>query len=110
MNAKTFSLGLRTVLNSSQYTKKMKDDEVGFLFMLLPKQVKEQVTDEMWVYACRTALNDPTPNLEIAVHMRLLSYIYRVENGMPNFDWGIKVNDQALMQMAAPLPELPGAE
>lgn len=96
MQLKTFQLGMRTVSAAMPYGKKLQDDELGFLFMTLPDRVKQDVTDTMWAYACSKTLSEQDPNKEIALHMRVLSHVYKIENGAPNFNWGLKTNDELI--------------
>lgn len=41
-------------------------------------------------YAAAQLLLDPDPPKELPVHLALLRYLYRLENGTPNFRWGLK--------------------
>ena len=109
MQLKTFQLGMRTITAVMPYAKKMQDEEISFLFMLLPDQVKKEVTDEVWVTAVKKYL-DNKPTDDIAVHLKILSYVYRNENGKPNFDWGFKDEVKDLLPAASNLKELPHAE
>lgn len=90
MEIQTFALGLRTVSGFLPYAKKLADDEIKFLWLLIPQQVKEQITDEMWAYACNQRLLDPNPDKEQALHVQLFKYVYRVRDGQPAFEWGLK--------------------
>lgn len=92
MKANLFQLGLRSVTAAQPFGKKLQDDEIQFLWLALPQLVKEQVTDEAWAYACNQALMDPAPNKDLPVHYRILSYVYRIENSQPNFEWGLKAD------------------
>ena len=110
MELKTFQLGMRTIAGAMPYGKKLQDDELGFLYLTLPEQVKQQVTDTMWAYACSKTLTETDPNKEIPLHMRVLTHVYRIENGSPNFDWGFKDEVKPLLPSSSHLKELPGAE
>jgi hypothetical protein len=92
MNPSTFGLGLRTVSSFLPYSKKLLDDEIKFVWLTLPQSVKDQVSDEMWAYACNQRLLDPEPDKELALHIQLLRYVYRVRDGQPAFDWGLKTD------------------
>tara|TARA_R110002049_G_scaffold142746_3_gene304652 strand:- start:1435 stop:1836 length:402 start_codon:yes stop_codon:yes gene_type:complete len=112
MKANLFQLGLRSITAAQPFGKKLKDDEIQFLWLTLPQTVKDAVSDEVWAYACNQALMDPDPNKELPVHYRILSYVYRLENSQPNFEWGLKADLHDRMLSAARfnpqgLPELP---
>ena len=90
MNPTTFILGMRTVSAALPYGKKLLDDEIKFIWLGLPESVKDLVTDQMWAYSCSQRLMDPNPDKELALHIQLLRYIYRIRDGQPAFDWGLK--------------------
>ena len=99
MDAKVFTLGLRAITSVTQYAKKIDDDSANFIWLTLDQQVKQEVTDEMWVWAVKKTMEtwnnvDHDPPLHIIV----LSKLYRECNGMPEFDWGLKpdLNDRML--------------
>tara|TARA_R100001463_G_scaffold47699_4_gene96733 strand:+ start:116 stop:508 length:393 start_codon:yes stop_codon:yes gene_type:complete len=90
MQATTFRLGLKSVAAITPYAKKLSDDEIGFLFLTMPKAVKDAVTDEMWAYACSQYRLDPSPDKEMPLDQQLLSYVFRTRSGRPALEWGIK--------------------
>ena len=90
MQIQSFALGLRTVSGFLPYAKKLADDEIKFLWLLIPQQVKDDVSDDVWAYACNQRLLDPNPDKEQALHLQLLKYVYRTRDGQPAFDWGFK--------------------
>jgi len=92
MKSETFRLGLKAVASVTPYAKKLSDDEIAFLFMTMPTAVKRAVTDEMWAYACSQYRMDPSPNKDLPLDQLLLSYVYRVRDSRPAFDWGLKVD------------------
>jgi hypothetical protein len=63
-------------------------------FLLLwggfPSQAKQEVTPEMWTYAATQRCMDPSPDKESPLPFQLLRYLYRLENGTPNVEWGLK--------------------
>jgi len=99
MNPATFTLGMRTVSAVLPYGKKLLDDEIKFIWLTLPQTVKDQVSDEMWGYACSQRLLDPAPDKELALHIQLLRYLYRNRDGQPAFDWGLKQDLSQRMAM-----------
>ena len=123
MNPTTFTLGMRTVSAVLPYGKKLLDDEIKFIWLMLPEGVKDLVTDQMWGYACSQRLMDPNPDKELALHIQLLRYLYRIRDGQPAFDWGLKADLPQRMAMGGqfhppvlpagdptpPPPQLPGS-
>jgi len=90
MRAQIFQTSLRALSALLPYGKKLTDEEVQFIWMLLPQVVKDTVTDDMWGYACTQRRLDPNPNKELSLDLQILSYIYRRRDGLPAFDWGLK--------------------
>jgi hypothetical protein len=60
--------------------------------MTMPTAIKRAVTDEMWAYACSQYRMDPSPSKDLPLDQLLLSYVYRVRDSRPAFDWGLKVD------------------
>ena len=91
MQAKTFTAGLRAITSVTQYAKKIDDDSANFIWLTLDQKVKQEVTDEMWVWAVKNTM-EIWNNLdhEAPLHITVLSRLYRECNGMPAFDWGLK--------------------
>lgn len=107
MDAKVFTLGLRAVTSVTQYAKKIDDDSANFIWLTIDQEVKQEVTDEMWVWAVKQTMElwnniDHEPPLHIIV----LSQLYRQCNGMPEFEWGLKEN---LSQLMLPTERRPAA-
>jgi hypothetical protein len=77
-------------------------DEAGLLMLWtsFPEQAKAQLTPEMLQYAACQRLIDPDPPKELAIHVQLLRYVYRLEDNLPNFQWGLKADLPA--RMASP--------
>jgi len=92
MNAKTFGLGLMALSGSLPYGKKLTNEEVQFIWLLLPADVKATVTDEMWAFGCSQRMMDPQPAKELPLHLQVLSYVFRMRDGQPAFDWGLKAD------------------
>jgi hypothetical protein len=90
MNPGTFTLGLRALAASLPYGKRLEDDEAKFLWLTIPESVKATVTDAMWAYAIAQRRMDPAPDKDLSIEMQLLRYLYRIRDGMPAFDWGLK--------------------
>jgi hypothetical protein len=116
-------MGLRALSSLLPYGKKITDEEALFTWAMLPESVKVNVTDEMWLYACSQRRMDPNPDKELALDIQLLRYVYRIRDGQPAFDWGLKADLPQRMAMGGqfhppvlpagdpppPPPQLPGS-
>ena len=123
MKCSTFQMGLRALSSLLPYGKKITDEEALLTLAMLPDSVKVNVTDEMWLYACSQRRMDPNPDKEIALDIQLLRYVYRIRDGQPAFDWGLKADLPQRMAMGGqfhppvlpagdptpPPPQLPGS-
>lgn len=74
-----------------------------------PAEAKAQLTPDMLVYAATQRLMDPDPPKETPLHIQLLRYVYRLENGQPNFGWGLKLDLPQRMANASQFHEAPQA-
>jgi hypothetical protein len=99
MKASTFQMGLRALSALLPYGKKISDEDASLAWALLPESVKTNVTDEMWMYACAQRRMDPSPDKELSLDIQLLRYVYRVRDGQPAFDWGLKTDLPQRMAM-----------
>lgn len=99
MRAKIFETSLRALSALMPYGKKMTDEEIQFVWMILPASVKQTVTDEMWGFACMQRRLDPNPNKELSLDLQILSYVYRRRDGHPAFDWGLKQDLKQRMEL-----------
>ena len=90
MQAKTFITGLRATTTVLTYAKKISDDEAQFIWLGLDDKIKKDVSDEMWVYACNKRMGDQEPNEKLSLVHQILRFVYRLENGAPNIEWGLK--------------------
>ena len=123
MKCSTFQMGLRALSSLLPYGKKITDEEALYTWAMLPESVKVNVTDEMWLYACSQRRMDPSPDKELALDIQLLRYVYRIRDGQPAFDWGLKADLPQRMSMGGqfhppvlpagdltpPPPQLPGS-
>jgi hypothetical protein len=112
MKATTFQMGLRALSSLLPYGKKITDEEALFTWALLPESVKSTVTDEMWAFACAQRRMDPNPDKELPLDIQLLRYVYRIRDGQPAFDWGLKQDLPQRMALGGQFhsPVLPAAD
>ena len=88
----SFSQTLEALNSVLPFAKAINPQAWLLLWGTFPDHAKQHVTPAMWAYAAGQRLMDPEPAKELAIHLQLLQYLYRLENGMPNFDWGLKVD------------------
>lgn len=56
----------------------------------VPAQAKRELSNAHWTYAAGQYVLDPDRPKELPVFLAMLRYLYRCENGQPNFAWGLK--------------------
>ncbi len=61
-------------------------------WVTFPALAKEKLTRDVWVYAAAQRMLDPSPLTDDSLHIQLLIYVFRNENGKPRVDWGLKVD------------------
>ena len=90
-----------TALNSVlPFAKPLGEEAWLLLWITFPDHAKRNLAPAMWTYAAGQRLMDPEPANELAIHLQLLRYLYRLENGMPNFTWGLKEDLSVRMQLS----------
>lgn len=89
MDSKNFKLGLGFLSKTIPYAAKMTDDEIAFGWLSLDQRVKDEVSNDSWIYACNQRAQEQDPP-KYALHLQILRHVYRCENGTPNFNWGLK--------------------
>jgi len=99
MQAKVFTQVLKTTYKISPYGKSLDSEDLATLWLTLPQLVKDVVSDQMWAYASNQYLMDPKPSKDLAVHISMLRYLFRLENEMPNYSWGLKQDLEHRMKM-----------
>lgn len=100
MQSKVFTQVLLTTYKISPYGKSLNQDDLATLWLTLPQLVKDVVTDQMWAYASHQYMMDPNPSKDLAVHICMLRYLFRLENDMPNYSWGLKTDLEHRMKHA----------
>ena len=92
MQAKTFISGIRAILVSLPFGKKADTEDLQFLWLTIDDRVKDSVTDEMWVYACRKVMETWSPEHQSSqpIHMQVLCFLYKEQWNSPCYEWGLK--------------------
>jgi hypothetical protein len=90
MRQASFSLGLRVITASIPYMKKLGEDEIKGLWLLLDDRIKQDVSDEAWLWAVKIRLTERGADKDQPITWQVLRHLYRLENGAPNIRWGLK--------------------
>ncbi len=92
LNAKDFARTLVAVQTLLPFAKKLPEEALLLAWATLPGNVRQQLTGPMLMYAAGQYLQDPNPPKDQPTHLALLRYLYRLENGRPNYEWGLKAD------------------
>jgi hypothetical protein len=92
LTAETFCRTLQGIQSLMPYGKTLNEAALLIAWTTLPHNVRNQLTSEMLAYAAGQYLQDPEPPKDQPVHLALLRYLYRLENGRPNYEWGLKLD------------------
>ena len=92
MKMTTFTTILKAASETTKYAKRLSDETLAVMWMTTPQTTKEQVSDEMLAYAFNQLRIDPAPSEDLSVDPQLYTYVYRVRDGFPAFDWGLKLD------------------
>lgn len=92
MDAQTFTSVLRGLSGMLPYGSKLDEAQCFVAWQTVPPMVRAQVTNDMWIYAAGQRKLDPSPAQELTLDMQLFRYLFRLENDMPNFGWGLKAD------------------
>lgn len=74
------------------FGKRLSPEAAGILWLTFPATAKESLTPPMLQFAVCQRLLDPNPPADVPLHISLLRYCYRIENGSPNLAWGLKAD------------------
>ena len=90
ITAKDFAGAIAAISELLPYAKRPSVDALLLLWTTLPPQVRQELNPHHLAYASAQLLLDPARPQELAVPVALLRYLYRLENGLPNFNWGLR--------------------
>lgn len=65
-------------------------DGLVFAWLSFPEAAKQELEPIHLAYACTQRILDPAPDLNRAIHIQLLLYLYPVINGIPATDRGLR--------------------
>lgn len=81
---------LAGLVESIPIQKALSERGLAFAWSSFPDVAKRNLTATQLAYACTQRAVDPDPNLRIAIHIQILSYLYPLRDGMPNLDAGLR--------------------
>jgi hypothetical protein len=90
ITAKDFAGAVGAISELLPYAKRPSVDAQLLLWTTPPVQVQQELSSHHLAYASAQLLLDPARPQELAIPVALLRYLYRLENGLPNFNWGLR--------------------
>ena len=90
ITAKDFAGAVGAISELLPYAKRPSVDAQLLVWTNLPIQVQQELSSHHLAYASAQLLLDPARPQELAIPVALLRYLYRLENGLPNFNWGLR--------------------
>ena len=90
ITAKDFAGAVGAISELLPYAKRPSVDAQLLLWTTLPPKVQEELSSHHLAYASAQLLLDPARPQELAIPVALLRYLYRLENGLPNFNWDLR--------------------
>lgn len=97
LNQRHFAGTLQAIAETLPFGKQVGAAGLLLAWQTIPAQAKRELTDAHWTYAAGQYVLDPERPKEMPVFLALLRYLYRLENGQPNFAWGLKASLQQRM-------------
>ena len=97
ITADFWAKALTAAVQLNPYGKKLDDSTLELSYLLIPEKVKQEVSDEMLLYALMQHKLNPNPDKELGPDEQLFSHIYRMRDERPCFAWGLKEDLPARM-------------
>ena len=90
IDGNTFKASIK-MLSELPGNKRMSEQSIDLLWILLNKQVKREVTTDMWAHGVACVMDDPERFNMWALDRQVLCYIYPRENMAPSLKRGISL-------------------
>lgn len=87
-----FARTLQAIVNLLPFAKPLDDTALLLAWRSMPHRAKVELSNDAWTFAASQFLMDPAPPAGIPIHLAMLRYLYRMENGAPNLAWGLKAD------------------
>lgn len=81
------------------FAKQLDESGIMLAWVSFPEEARLKLSDKHLTYAAAQLLLDPEPPKDQPVHLLLLRYLYRLENGQPNVRWGLKADLDSRMKL-----------
>lgn len=91
------------------FVRRPSTNAMALLWSTIPQQVGDELTPQHLAYAAEQFVQDPGRPTDLPTHLALFRYLYRLENGLPNFRWGLR-QDLALRMSLGGFHPLPASE
>ena len=88
------------------FVRRPSTNALALLWSTIPQEVEQELTPRHLTYAAEQFVQDPARPAELPTHLALFRYLYRLENGLPNFRWGLRQDlpQRMALQGFHPLP------
>lgn len=95
-----FTRTIQGVIALRPFSKALPESAILLAWGTFPIEAKRQLTNDHLTFAATQLMLDPEPDPRAPVHLALLRYLYKLENGWFNLSWGLK--DDLSTRMAQP--------
>ena len=72
------------------FVRRPSTNALALLWATIPPEVAQELTPRHLMYAAEQFVQDPQRPQELPTHLALCRYLYRLENDMPKFAWGLR--------------------
>jgi hypothetical protein len=90
LTAEQFIDAISGLVESIPLHKAISERGLAFSWSAFPADAKRILTAHQLAYACIQRTLDPDPNLKLAIHVQLLTYLFPVRDGMPSLAGGLR--------------------
>lgn len=80
------------------HAKSLSERGLAFAWSSWPAAAKDTLSLDHLSYACTQRTLDPEPNLKLAIHIQLLTYVYPLRDGIPFFETGLRSDIERRMR------------
>lgn len=87
-----FTAAITGMIECLPFQKVISENGLIFAWLSFPEPAKQQLQPIHLAYACTQRILDPEPDLNRAIHIQLLTYLYPVINGVLDTDHGLRAD------------------
>lgn len=92
-----FTRTIQGVMALRPFAKPLPESAIMLAWATFPIEAKRQLSNAQLTFAASQLMLDPAPDPHAPIHLALLRYLYRLENGWFNLRWGLKADLDARM-------------